>query len=97
VVPRLCDASYAVLEAWLEFFISRDMETLKEETGLERLLDASYNGDVAAVRALLESGNVNVNGAENKVCLISAPCAIPAGTSRRSGDCGLMTGFITHE
>jgi hypothetical protein len=53
------------------------METLEEDTGLERLLEASYDGDVAAVRALLESGTVDVNGTAKKVRLISCFCAKP--------------------
>jgi hypothetical protein len=39
------------------------MKTLEEKTqNLERLLKASEKGDVAAVNALLESGNVDING-----------------------------------
>jgi hypothetical protein len=48
------------------------METLDEKTeNQERLLKASEKGDVVVVRALLESGNVDVNGA-NEVRLLSA-------------------------
>jgi hypothetical protein len=46
------------------------MELLEEKTkNLERLLKASREGDVAAVRALLERGSVDVNGA-NEVRLL---------------------------
>jgi hypothetical protein len=46
------------------------MESLEEKTkSLERLLKASREGDVAAVRALLERGSVDVNGA-NEVRLL---------------------------
>jgi hypothetical protein len=98
----------------IEFSIARrtslkHMEALEEETNLERLLEASYDGDVAAVRALLESGAVAVNGIANKVRLIKfCSCAKPqvALLRRRPGrvggvdvacDCGLMNVFTTHE
>jgi hypothetical protein len=48
------------------------MEALEEKKkNLERLLKASREGDVAAVRALLENGSVDVNGGD-KVRLLSA-------------------------
>jgi hypothetical protein len=48
------------------------METLDEKMeNLERLRSASYKGDVAAVRVLLEGGSVDVNGVD-KVRLLSA-------------------------
>jgi hypothetical protein len=49
------------------------MEPLEEKTkNLERLLKASREGDVAAVRALLERGSVDVNGA-NEVRVECSP------------------------
>jgi hypothetical protein len=51
------------------------METLEEKKkNLKRLLWASEKGAVAAVRALLESGNVDVNGVHHDswVRLLSA-------------------------
>jgi hypothetical protein len=63
------------------------METLEEKT--KDLVGASYQGDVAAVRALLESGDVDVDGTANEVQLRPALrpsacgfCAEMAGTSR---------------
>jgi hypothetical protein len=47
------------------------MERLEKKKNIRRLLEASRVGDVAAVRALLESGNVDVNGAD-EVRLLSA-------------------------
>jgi hypothetical protein len=42
------------------------MKTLEEKTeNLRRLVTGSKEGDVAAVRALLESGNVDVNGVDD--------------------------------
>jgi hypothetical protein len=64
-----------------------EMEMLEEKT--KDLAHASYQGDVAAVRALLESGDVDVAGIANEVHLRSALhpsacgfCAEMAGTSR---------------
>jgi hypothetical protein len=49
------------------------METPEEKTkNLLRLRKATIKGDAAAVRALLESGNVDVNGVEDWVRLCSA-------------------------
>jgi hypothetical protein len=48
---------------------SHDLK-LEKKKNLERLLKASEKGDVAAVRALLESGNVEVNGAMRCVCFL---------------------------
>jgi hypothetical protein len=46
------------------------MESLEaKEKNVERLLKASREGDVTAVRALLGNGNVDVNGA-NEVRLL---------------------------
>jgi hypothetical protein len=44
----------------------------KKKKNPECLLTASRWGDVAAVRALLESGNVDVNGVDDWVRLLSA-------------------------
>jgi ankyrin repeat protein len=38
----------------------------KKKENLKRLLKASREGDVAAVRALLDSGNVDVHGVVNR-------------------------------
>jgi hypothetical protein len=82
------------------------METLDEKKkNLWRLLKASREGDVAAVRALLESGNVDVNGVDDFVRLLfcSAPNCRLAFVLKRVGavdmawDYGLTAGFITHE
>jgi hypothetical protein len=48
------------------------MENPERLKNLERLVKASREGDVAAVRALLESGNVDVDGADDVVRLLSA-------------------------
>jgi hypothetical protein len=81
------------------------METLDEKMeNLRRLLEASRVGDVAAVRALLESGNVDVDGVDGLVRLLfcSAPNCRLAFVRKRVGavdvawDYGLTAGFITH-
>jgi hypothetical protein len=83
-----------------------DLE-LEKKKNLKRLLKASEKGDVAAVRALLESGNVDVNGVDDGdwVRLLSAPRQTAAWLlcGKRVGAvdvvCGykLTDGFITHE
>jgi hypothetical protein len=49
------------------------METLEEKAkNLRSLLRASEEGDVATVRAVLESGYVDLNGVDDLVRLLSA-------------------------
>jgi hypothetical protein len=80
------------------------VETLTEkEENQERLLKASREGDAAAVRALLESGDVDANGVD-KVRLFSAlrqtACRSLSGYGRNGSAacaCGLTVGFIAHE
>ena len=71
------------------------METLEEKA--KDLVHASYQGDMAAVRVLLESGDVDVDGIANEVHLRSALrpsacgfCAEMAGT-RRSCECEMCS------
>jgi hypothetical protein len=48
------------------------MGSLEEKRkNLEHLVEASRRGDAAAVRALLESGNVNANGVSACVRLLT--------------------------
>jgi hypothetical protein len=51
-----------------------DKRKLEKKKNLKRLLKASEKGDVAAVRALLESGNVDINEVDDShwVRLLSA-------------------------
>jgi hypothetical protein len=85
------------------------METLEEKKkNLRRLLKASRDGDVAAVRALLESGNGDVNGVDNDDAVrlgfsfCSAPNCRLAFARKRVGavdvawDYGLTAGFIMY-
>jgi hypothetical protein len=80
------------------------METLKKKKNLERLLKASEKGDVAAVRALLKRGNVDVNGGDG-VRLLSALrqtaawllCGNESALWMWHGIMGLTVGFIAHE
>jgi hypothetical protein len=72
------------------------METLEEtKKNLRRLWGASREDDVTAVRALLESGNVDVHGVDEWVrCFLLCAklplgcCAETTGTSQRCG-CGM--------
>jgi hypothetical protein len=81
------------------------METLEEEKkNLMRLLKASEDGNVVAVRALLESENVDVNGVDVVgLCFCSAPNCRLAFVRNRIGavdvawNYGLTADFITHD
>jgi hypothetical protein len=69
------------------------MESLEEKTtNFDRLLKASREGDEAAVRELLENGNVDANGA-NEVRLL--PVLRRTARDLQSlvlrGNCGHMT------
>jgi hypothetical protein len=68
------------------------MKTLeKKKKNLERLLWESREGDVAAVRALLESGTRMLMGSMWCVCFLlcaKLPLGICAETNRRCG-CGM--------
>jgi hypothetical protein len=75
-----------------ELLGKNEMKVLEEKTNLRRLLEASEKGDVAAARELLESGNVDVNGVDDKVRLLSSlrqTAAWPlCGNGRTSWCCG---------
>jgi hypothetical protein len=54
----------------------KHMKTLEEETAnLKRLLKATRKGDVAAVRALLDSGDVDVNRVDKVRDLRQTACS----------------------
>jgi hypothetical protein len=78
------------------------METLKEKKrNLWDLLEASYDGDVAAVRALLKRGNVDVNGVYGgEVRLLFAPaltCRLAFVRTRVGAVDVASASSITHE
>jgi hypothetical protein len=84
------------------------METLEEKKTENswRLRKASEEGDVAAVRSLLERGNVDINGVDDnwvRLLFCSAPNCRLAFVRKRVGavdaawDYGLTAGFIPHE